>query len=70
MLPEEERLSLLEALKSQWDKVNTEYQSMTFKSKIDTIGEARRKEFLEEQLAELEAHMDKLECSQVWIAAE
>lgn len=69
MLPEEERLSLLQALKARWEQVNFQHQGMTFKSKIDTISEARKKEMLEEQLAQLEAHMEKLSCPQVWVAA-
>lgn len=70
MLPEEERLRLLESLKRRWDTLNHGYQAMTFKSKIDTIGQARRKEYFEEQLAETEAMMEKLQCNQVWITAE
>lgn len=70
MLPEEERIRLLDALKSRWEHLNNGYQAMTFKSKIDTIGQARRKEFFEEQLAEVEALIEKLECNQVWVAAK
>lgn len=69
MLPEEERLSLLEALKARWKQVNQQYQGMTFKWKIDTISEARKKKMFEEQLAQLEAHMEKLRCPQVWVTA-
>ncbi|KAL8428038.1 hypothetical protein Efla_006944 [Eimeria flavescens] len=69
LLPEEERLRLLAALKSRWETLNHDYQAMTFKSKMDTIGEARRKEFFEDQLAEVECLIEKLQCNQVWVAA-
>ncbi|KAL8272174.1 hypothetical protein Esti_003902 [Eimeria stiedai] len=70
ILPGEERLRLLEALKARWEALNHDYQAMTFKSKTATLGEARRKEYLEDQLSMLEPLMEKLQCDQVWVTAK
>ncbi|OEH75166.1 uncharacterized protein LOC34619383 [Cyclospora cayetanensis] len=68
VLPEEERTRLLDMLKARWEELNHLYQGMTFKSKMDTIQETRRKEYYEDQLAKIEAYMEKLESGPVRIA--
>lgn len=60
-IDEDERLNLLDALKSKWDSVNKEYQKITHLVKLDTTGQIRRKEALENQLTSLENDIEKLE---------
>lgn len=60
MLPEEERLKLLDQLKKKWEAVNKQYQGMTHLVSLDTIGKTRRKEEYESQLQQLEKSIEKL----------
>lgn len=63
-LSEEDRLALISALKAKWDEVNHAYQLITFKrvsSSNSTVGAIRRKEECENQLAQLEKDIEKLE---------
>lgn len=61
VLPEEERLELIEALKIKWDAVNAKYQKMTHNVTLDTVGKIKRKEAMENELKTLEADIGKLE---------
>ena len=60
-MPEDERNSLLDALKEKWDFLNRKYQKITHHVSLDTIGELRRKEDMESALKQVEADIDKLE---------
>lgn len=60
MLPEDERVKLLDQLKKKWEAVNKQYQNMTHLVSLDTIGKVRRKEEYESQLQQLEKSIDKL----------
>lgn len=63
-LSEEDRAGLIKALKAKWEEVNHAYQLITFKrisSSSSTIGAIRRKEECENQLAQLEKDIAKLE---------
>jgi hypothetical protein len=60
MLPEEERLRLLDQLKKKWEAVNKQYQGMTHLVFLDTIGKTRRKEEYEAQLQQVEKSIEKL----------
>jgi len=60
VLPEEERLRLLDQLKKKWEAVNKQYQGMTHLVSLDTIGKTRRKEEYESQLQQLEKSIEKL----------
>merc|ERR1719164_196983 len=42
-LSEDERASLIRALKKKWDSVNEKYQQMTHVVKLDTVGKIKRK---------------------------
>lgn len=59
--PEEERRELINALKAKWDSVNAQYQKITHLVKLDTAGQIRRKETLENQLQQLEQDIERLE---------
>jgi len=61
VMSEEERLQLLDQLKSKWDSVNAQYQKSTHLVKLDTTGQVRRKEQLEHQLEQLEHDIERLE---------
>ena len=58
---EEERYELVRALKAKWDSVNAQYQKITHLVKLDTTGQVRRKEQLENELARIESDILKLE---------
>lgn len=63
-LSEDDRATLIGALKAKWDEVNHAYQLITFKrvsSSNSTVGAIRRKEECENQLAQLEKDIAKLE---------
>lgn len=42
LMPEEERLQLLDQLKQKWEATNQAYQKMAHMVKLDTIGKVRR----------------------------
>jgi len=58
---ENERLQLVDALKAKWDNVNAKYQKITHLVQLDTTGQIRRKEKLENELAQIEADINKLQ---------
>ena len=59
-LPEEEVREIREGLKRKWDEVNREYQKLTHVRLVDTTGLKRRKEGYEQQMADIEADIKKL----------
>lgn len=56
-----DRESLLEALKEKWDVINSKYQKITHHVNLDTTGQVRRKEQLENELQRLENDIEKLQ---------
>eukprot|EP01040_Poterioochromonas_malhamensis_P012141 gene12141-13277_t len=60
-LTEDERLQLLDELKTKWDHVNAKYQRTTHLVKLDTTGQVRRKEQMESELAQLEHDIERLQ---------
>ena len=62
-LSESERQSLLQALKLKWEKTNGLYQKSTHMVNLDTTGQIRRKELLENELKTIENDILKLERS-------
>lgn len=60
LLNDEEVRVIRDGLKKKWDVVNKEYQKITHKGKLDTIGLRRRKEDCEKELAQLEKDIEKL----------
>lgn len=59
-MAEEDRLEMIEGLKARWEQVNTEYQSGTHITKLDTIGKIKRKEKYEAELSQLEKDIERL----------
>jgi hypothetical protein len=66
-LPEDERLMLIEDLKTKWDDVNKKYQLGSHQTALDTIGKIRRKEQFEQELKDLESAIQKLSKSPVFV---
>lgn len=59
-LGETEKQDLINSLKQKWSRLNSDYQCMTHITKIDSIGQIRRKESLESQLKEVENALKRL----------
>lgn len=59
-LTQDERDDLLDALKSKWDYVNSQYQKFTHLVVLDTAGQIRRKEQYETELQQLENDIERL----------
>jgi hypothetical protein len=72
LLPEEERLKLIDELKAKWDSVNSTYQQSSVLSlaSLDTIGKVKRKEMYEAQLAQIEKDIEKLSKKFVYVRCE
>lgn len=60
-LPDDERRTLVRALKGKWDAVNARYQKMCHIVKLDSVGKVKRKEALEKELTQIEQDIEKLE---------
>jgi 23S rRNA pseudoU1915 N3-methylase RlmH len=59
-MDEYERQDLIQALKNKWDAVNAKYQKITHLVRLDTTGQVRRKEQLENELQTIERDIEKL----------
>lgn len=60
LLDDQERSDLIAALKKKWEVVHKEYQTLTHKVKLDTLGIKNKKEGCERELAQLEKDIAKL----------
>lgn len=60
-MDESERRELVAALKAKWDSVNAKYQKITHLVLLDTAGQVRRKETLENELTQIENDINKLQ---------
>ncbi|KAI8845401.1 calmodulin-binding-domain-containing protein [Chytridium lagenaria] len=56
-LPEDERIRILEGLKANWEKLNSDYQKLSLT--VDTVPKIARKVNMEQQLKHLEDHIAK-----------
>ncbi|KAI8814112.1 calmodulin-binding-domain-containing protein [Cladochytrium replicatum] len=56
-LPEEERFRILGGLKANWEKLNSDYQKLSLT--VDTVPKIARKVNMEQQLKQLESHIQK-----------
>mmetsp|Transcript_2315 Transcript_2315/g.9083 ORF Transcript_2315/g.9083 Transcript_2315/m.9083 type:complete len:277 (-) Transcript_2315:540-1370(-) len=59
-MDDEERMMLLDGLKSKWEAVNTAYQGETHIMIMDTKGKKYRKEKHEAEMAQIEKDIEKL----------
>jgi hypothetical protein len=59
-MSEDEREELIYRLKIKWTEINTRYQRITHLVDLDTLGQVRRKEQLENALKNIEADIEKI----------
>lgn len=67
LLDEQERGELIAALKKKWEVVHREYQTLTHKGKLDTLGIKNKKESCEKELAQLEKDIEKLSKNYIFV---
>lgn len=70
LLPESERVSLLNAMKQKWERINSEYQQMTHLVALDTISKIKRKERFEAELSRLERDIQRFSKKHVFIRTD
>lgn len=66
---EQERLQLIDGLKSKWEHANTAYQATTHLTKLDTVGKIKRKERYEAELTQIEKDIEKLNRKNILVDA-
>ncbi|KAJ3289949.1 hypothetical protein HDU79_003660 [Rhizoclosmatium sp. JEL0117] len=64
-LPEDERTKILEGLKANWEKLNSDYQKLSLT--VDTVPKIARKVNMEQQLKQLETHISKFSHSNILV---
>jgi hypothetical protein len=62
-----ERKELIDALKKKWEVVHKEYQTLTHKVKLDTIGLKDKYENCEKEMHQLEADIQKLSKNYIFV---
>jgi hypothetical protein len=67
LLPDQERNELIAALKKKWEIVHRDYQTLTHKGKLDTLGIKNKKEGCERELAQLEKDIAKLSKNYIFV---
>ena len=67
LMPEEERLELIAALKKKWQQLMVDYQKESHHGKLDTIGKKGRKEVLEAEMDQVESDIKKLSKNFIFI---
>jgi len=65
MLSENERIEMLNGLKTNWDRINKAYQTLSFT--LDTPAKKQRKEEFEAQLEQLERDIERLSKRNVFV---
>lgn len=70
LLPESERVSLLNAMKQKWERINCDYQQMTHLVELDTISKVKRKERFEAELSRLENDIKRFSKKHVFIRSD
>merc|ERR1711934_306302 len=65
MLSEDERIAMLNGLKTNWDRINKAYQSLSFT--LDTPAKKQRKEEFEAQLEQIERDIERLSKRNVFV---
>ncbi|KAJ3396583.1 hypothetical protein HDU92_002531 [Lobulomyces angularis] len=64
-LPEEERLKILNGLKNNWERLNSDYQKLSLT--VDTVPKIARKVNMEQQLKQLEEQLAKFSNSNIMV---
>ena len=67
LMPEEERVELIAALKKKWDVLHHEFQKESHHRVIDTLGKKTRKETLAAQLDQVELDIKALSKNHIFV---
>lgn len=67
LLSDEEKHGLITGLKAKWEAINTEYQTITHLTTLDTMGKVKRKEKYEAELAQTEKDIEKLNKGRIYV---
>lgn len=67
LMPEEERLELIAALKKKWEVLMRDYQKESHHGKLDTIGKKSRKEVIEANMDQVEADIKRLQKNYIFV---
>merc|ERR1711937_711047 len=65
MMANDEKMAMLEGLKTNWDRINKAYQTLSFT--LDTPAKKQRKEEFEAQLEQIERDIEKLSKRSVFV---
>merc|ERR1712070_860655 len=68
MLPPDERMEMIEGLKTNWDRINKAYQTLSFT--LDTPAKKQRKEEFEAQLEQIERDIERLSKGNIFVEEE
>merc|ERR1712127_765869 len=68
MLSEPERIEMLNGLKTNWDRINKAYQTLSFT--LDTPAKKQRKEEFEAQLEQIERDIERLTKGNIFVEDE
>lgn len=68
MISENERVEMLNGLKTNWDRINKAYQTLSFT--LDTPAKKQRKEEFEAQLEQIERDIERLSKRNVFVEEE
>merc|ERR1719262_241806 len=69
LLSDEEKHGLITGLKAKWEAINTDYQTITHLTTLDTMGKVKRKEKYEAELAQTEKDIEKLNRKHIYVDA-
>lgn len=67
LMPEDERMELIAALKKKWEVLHKDFQKEAHHGKLDTIGKKSRKQNLEKEMDQLEADIKKLTKNYIFV---
>jgi len=67
LMDETEKQELIAALKKKWEVVHREYQTLTHKNKLDTLGLKEKYESCERELRQLESDIQKLSKNYIFV---
>ena len=67
LMDETEKEDMIAALKKKWEVVHKEYQTLTHKTKLDTLGLKEKFESCERELKQLERDIEKLSKNYIFV---
>lgn len=67
LMNEDEKQELIAALKKKWEVVHKEYQTLTHKNKLDTLGLKEKYERCERELNQLERDIQQLSKNYIFV---